>query len=99
MIMKKVKTYITGLSIVATFLIGCDKGFTELNTNNVDPTSLNAAFGLNNSIINSLFNSTGDVQTLLTHHYPIVQQMLTPFGSSVVGANYNQLNRGEITKY
>ena len=97
--MKKAKIYITGLSIVATFLIGCDKGFTELNTNKVDPTSLNAAFGLNNSIINSVFNSTGDVQTLLTHHYPIVQQMLTPFGSSVVGANFNQLNRGEITKY
>jgi len=77
---------------LATWISSCDKGFTELNTNKVDPTSLNPAFVMNQSIIDAKITAPTRTQAWLCYDFPIVQQMLTPFGSSLSGGNYNQLN-------
>ena len=84
---------------MATCLVGgCEKNFDDLNTNKIDPTSLNPTFVMNRSIIRSLFTSTAQTQSMLCYNYPIVQQMLTPYGSSLVGGNYNQLNRDNVSR-
>jgi len=76
---------------------GCDKGFTELNTNKVDPTSLDPVFVMNKSVIDAVLTSAGNTQAWLCYNFPIVQQMVTPFGSSLTGGNYNQLNPNNAT--
>ena len=83
---------------MAACLGGCEKNFDDLNTNKVDPTSLNPTFVLNRSYIRSLFTSTAQTQSMLCYNYPIVQQMLTPYGSSLVGGNYNQINRDNTSR-
>lgn len=67
---------------------GCEKGFDEMNINKVDPTSMNPYLEMNRSIINCWPNT----QLWPVHHYAIVQQIFTPTGTSVQGANYNQIS-------
>lgn len=90
--MKNMKLYVLGLFVALALASGCDKGFTELNTNKVDPTSLDPVFVMNESIIDATLTSTANTQAWLCYNFPIVQQMVTPFGSSLTGGNYNQLN-------
>ena len=70
------------------FVIACDDGFDELNTNKVDPTSIDPIFQLNNAIIESSFPNTA-----LVYDMGIVQQITTPNSGVLTGANFNQDNR------
>lgn len=89
--MKNINKYrLIVATVCGLFLASCDKGFDELNTNKVDPTSLNPTFTMNKAIVDINFTSTANQQAWMTYHYGIVQQMIVPFGSSLVGANYNQ---------
>ena len=66
----------------------CDKGFDELNTNTTHPTSLDPVLLLNNAIINTSFPA----RTVI-YDMGIVQQMVTPNGGVLAGANFNQDSR------
>jgi hypothetical protein len=90
--MKNIKNFIvTIVVIIITGLIsGCEKDFDEMNTNKVDPTALNPYLVMNRSII----GAWPDTQLWPVYHYAIVQQIFTPTGSSVQGANYNQISYG-----
>jgi hypothetical protein len=90
--MKKIKKFIVMIVVIsiAGFISSCEKGFTEMNTNKVDPTALNPYLVMNRSII----GVWPDTQLWPVYHYAIVQQIFTPTGSSVQGANYNQISYG-----
>lgn len=68
--------------------VSCEKDFDELNTNTVDPTSVDQVFLLNNAIIGTSYpNGT------LYYDMGIVQQIVSPNSGVLTGANYNQDNR------
>lgn len=90
--MKLNKFYIFGLLTTFGLLSGCDKGFDELNTNKVDPTTLNPSFQLNKAITDATYLDGFGTLQHLTYEFGIVQQIITPYGSSLAGANYNQNN-------
>ena len=92
------KYIILALAAMAT-AAGCDRGFDELNTNKIDPTTLDPVFVLNRSVVDVTFTSTATTQSMLCYNFPIVQQILTPFGSSLTGGNFNQLDRDNATRY
>lgn len=89
------KTYVK-LSITLTLflgsLTGCDKGFDDVNTNKVNPTSLASPLVLNKAIINTTYLDGFGTLGMLTYDFGIVQQIITPYGSSLSGANYDQVN-------
>jgi len=89
--MKKIFSYIL-LIIVTVFAVSCDKGLEDLNKNKTSPTSVDPAFLLNNAIINSSF----PVKTLV-FDIGIVQQMVSPNGGVLAGANFNQDSRDVTT--
>lgn len=88
--MKKFRIYIKiiGLLLISIHISSCDKGFTELNTNKVDPTTLNPELIMNHAIINAPMNNRVGP---LGYNAALVQQIVSPFGTSLVGGNYNQL--------
>lgn len=88
--MEKINRYLRIIIVVAvTFSIsGCEKGLTDMNINKVDPTAMNPYLQLNSAIIGCWTNT----QSWPVWHYAIVQQILTPTGTSVQGANYNQMS-------
>ncbi|GAB3505383.1 SusD/RagB family nutrient-binding outer membrane lipoprotein [Spirosoma knui] len=90
--MKTYFKYILTLSLSLGLLTSCDKGFTEVNTNKVDPTSLAASMVLNKAIINTSYLDGFGTLGMLTYNFGIVQQIITPYGSSLSGANYDQVN-------
>ena len=90
--MKKILSY-SLLFIVAVFAASCDKGLEDLNKNKTSPTSVDPAFLLNNAIINSSF----PVKTLV-FDIGVVQQMVTPNGGVLAGANFNQDSRDVTTQ-
>ncbi|GAB3548443.1 SusD/RagB family nutrient-binding outer membrane lipoprotein [Spirosoma fluminis] len=90
--MKKYLKYILTLTLSLGLLTSCDKGFTEVNTNKVDPTSLAASMVLNKAIINTSYLDGFGTLGMLTYNFGIVQQIITPYGSSLSGANYDQVN-------
>ena len=49
--MKPIKLYLCGLILFGTMFTGCEKGFDDLNTNKVDPVSLDPQFVMNKGII------------------------------------------------
>lgn len=73
-------------------LSGCDKGFDEINTNKVNPTSLAPSLVLNKAIISTTYLDGFGTLGMLTYNFGIVQQIITPYGSSLSGANYDQVN-------
>ena len=75
-------------AVLMMVLPACDAGFDELNTNEVQPTSVDPAFLLNRAIINC--SPPGGV---LIYEYGIVQQIVSPNSGVITGANYNQDNR------
>ena len=79
-----------GLSLLS----GCDKGFDEVNINKVDPTSLAPSLVLNKAIISTTYLDGGATLGMLTYNFGIVQQIITPYGSSLSGGNYDQVNGG-----
>ncbi|RFM31622.1 SusD/RagB family nutrient-binding outer membrane lipoprotein [Chitinophaga silvisoli] len=71
----------------------CEKGLSDLNINGTNPTSLDPALLLNQAIINTSF----PVKSLV-FDIGIVQQMISPNGGVVAGANFNQDSRDITTQ-
>lgn len=67
---------------LSIFISGCDKGFEEVNTNPVQATSLDPAYLLTNAQFGAMLYT-------MQYQDPIVQQMNTPFGSSLEGGQHN----------
>ena len=90
--MKLIKLYISGLVLLGFMFQGCEKGFDNLNTNKVDPVSLDPQFVMNKGIIDATYRDNFATLQLLCYDFGIVQQVITPFGSSLSGGNYNIFN-------
>lgn len=90
--MKATFKYILALSLSLTFITACDEGFDEINTNKVDPTALAPSLILNKAIIATTYLDGVSTLGMLCYNFGIVQQVITPYGSSLSGGNYNQLN-------
>jgi len=85
--MKKIVNYsllVWSLLIMAS----CEKGLSDLNVNKTSPTGLDPALLLNQAIINTSFPAK-----TLVFEVGIVQQMVTPNGGVLAGANFNQDSR------
>ena len=89
--MKKIANYILTFSLLY-FTSSCDKNLSELNINNTNSTTLDPALLLNQAIINTSF----PVKSLV-FDVGIVQQMITPNGGVLAGANFNQDSRDVTT--
>lgn len=79
------------LSILAILLfsyVSCEKGLDELNQNKTSPTALDPVLLLNSAIINASFPTRS-----LIFDIGVVQQMITPNGGVLAGANFNQDSR------
>ncbi|HET7897629.1 MAG TPA: SusD/RagB family nutrient-binding outer membrane lipoprotein [Flavisolibacter sp.] len=85
--MKKIVNY-TWLAFLLPLTFSCTKGLEDLNVNKVNPTSLDAALLLNNAIINTSYPT----KTVM-FDMGIVQQLVSPNGGVLAGANFNQDNR------
>ncbi|GAB4006056.1 SusD/RagB family nutrient-binding outer membrane lipoprotein [Spirosoma sp. KCTC 42546] len=90
--MKTNLKYTLTLLLSLSLLSGCDQGFDEVNTNKVDPTSLSPSMVLNKAIISTNYLDGFGTLGMLTYNFGIVQQIITPYGSSLSGANYDQIN-------
>jgi len=89
--MKKICYYIL-TSVLLLSVVSCDKGFDELNTNRVNPTSVDPAALLNNAIINLSYSTRTVIFDM-----GIVQQLVSPNGGVLAGANFNQDSRDNGT--
>ena len=87
--MKKIFNY--SLAFLLLFLASCEKGLEKLNVNRVNPTSLDAASLLNRAIISTAFPTR-----TVTLDIGIVQQMVTPNGGVLAGANFNVDSRDPV---
>ena len=78
-------------SLCAALLMStsCERGFDELNVNPNSPTALNPVLLLNNGILASNYPG-GDV---LVFEAGIVQQIISPNGTVLQGANFNVDNK------
>ncbi len=85
--MKKVISYILSLALLM-FAVSCDKGLEDLNINKTNPTSLDPVLLLNTAIVNTSFPTRSVIFDV-----GIVQQMVTPNGGVLAGANFNQDSR------
>jgi hypothetical protein len=85
------KKFISFWSICAALLFAtsCDRGFDELNVNPNSPTALNPVLLLNNGILSSNYPG-GDA---LVFEAGIVQQIISPNGTVLAGANFNVDNK------
>ena len=88
--MKKSIIKYTSLALIFFFITSCDKGFDEINTNKVDPTFLSPSFVMNKAIVDATYQDGFGTLQMLCYNFGIVQQIITPYGSSLAGANYNQ---------
>ena len=90
--MKKITNY-----ILTAFLLyctaSCEKGLSDLNKNETNSTTLDPALLLNQAVINTSF----PVKSLV-FDVGIVQQMITPNGGVLAGANFNQDSRDVTTQ-
>ncbi|GAA4469884.1 SusD/RagB family nutrient-binding outer membrane lipoprotein [Nibrella saemangeumensis] len=90
--MKNQFKYTLALLFSLSVFSGCDQGFTDVNTNKVDPTSLAPSLVLNKAIVSTTYLDGFGTLGMLTYNFGIVQQIITPYGSSLSGANYDQVN-------
>lgn len=86
--MRKYSIYILSLFTLLLCTTSCDEGFDEMNTNPVQPTTLDPGFLMNNAILLSTFDGT-----TLPYELAIVQQIVSPNSGVLAGGNYNQDNR------
>jgi hypothetical protein len=85
--MKRILNYI--VPVLCLFAVAsCEKGLSDLNVNKTSPTALDPALLLNQAIINTSFPAK-----TLVFEEGIVQQMVTPNGGVLTGANFNQDSR------
>lgn len=90
--MKKIINYlIPGLLLFTA--VSCEKGLSDLNVNKTNPTGLDPVLLLNQAIVNTSF----PVKSLV-FDVGIVQQMVTPNGGVLAGANFNQDSRDVTTQ-
>ncbi len=75
-------------ALFLVFAVSCDKGLEQLNKNKTSPTSIDPTFLLNNAIISTSFPTRTVIFDM-----GIVQQMVTPNGGVLAGANFNQDSR------
>ncbi|MCF6407781.1 SusD/RagB family nutrient-binding outer membrane lipoprotein [Chitinophaga filiformis] len=75
------------------FFASCDKGLSDLNINGTNSTSLDPVLLLNQAIINTSF----PVKSLV-FDVGVVQQMISPNGGVLAGANFNQDSRDITTQ-
>ena len=85
--MKKIIKYSLPL-VVLLFATACKKGLEQLNRNTTSPLSVDPALQLNFAVINASFPAKS-----LVFDVGIVQQMVTPNGGVLAGANFNQDSR------
>jgi len=86
--MKKIFNY-TLLGVFLLFLSSCEKGLSDLNKNTTSPTAIDPLYQLNNATINLSFPAG-----TLIYDMGTVQQVISPNGGVLAGANFNQDNRG-----
>ena len=89
--MKKLTNHIVITALLVSFA-SCDKGLKELNVNSVSPVSVDPAALLNNAIINLSYSTRTVIFDM-----GIVQQLVTPNGGVLAGANFNQDSRDNGT--
>jgi Starch-binding associating with outer membrane len=85
--MKKIINY-SLLAVLLLFAQSCDKGLEDLNKNKTSPTSLDPALLFNNAVINTSYPTITAIFDM-----GIVQQIISPNGGVLAGANFNQENR------
>lgn len=85
--MKKIFDY-SLVCLLVMFISSCDKNLSELNVNKTNPTVIDPVFQLNNAVINTSFPTI-----TLTYGMGIVQQLISPNGGVLAGANFNQDNK------
>ncbi len=88
MMMKKIFNY-SLICCLLLFISSCDKNLDDLNVNKTNPTSIDPVFQLNTAVINASFPTIS-----LTYDMGIVQQLISPNGGVLAGANFNQDNKG-----
>lgn len=89
--MRQIKKIIV-VVVLTTLSFGCDKGFEELNINRVDPIALDPQIVMNDAMLLTVYPDNFATLGMLCYNFPIVQQIVTPFGSSLSGGNYNIKN-------
>ena len=85
--MKKILSY----SLLVLLLVSgasCEKGLEDLNKNKTSPTGVDPALLLNNAVISTSFPTKAVIYDM-----GIVQQMVSPNGGVLAGANFNQDSR------
>lgn len=90
--MKKILKYTFLIAALAGAASSCDKKLGDLNINKTSPTTVNPVFLLNNAIVNTSY----PVKSLV-FDMGIVQQMISPNGGVLSGANFNQDSRDVTT--
>ncbi|MEO6314031.1 MAG: SusD/RagB family nutrient-binding outer membrane lipoprotein [Chitinophagaceae bacterium] len=85
--MKKTFNY-SVLLVFLLFTASCEKGLEGLNKNKTGATTLDPALLLNNAVINTSFPTK-----TLVYDMGIVQQIISPNGGVLAGANFNQDSR------
>lgn len=90
--MKNLKIYLSSLLTVVMLLASCEEGFDTLNTDKVNPTTLDPGIVMNKGILDATYRDGFGTLQMLSYNFGIVQQVITPYGSSLAGANYNQTN-------
>src|SRR5262245_23452144 len=85
--MKKIIYYSLMIAVLLS-ATSCEKGLEDLNKNKTSPTSVDPAILLNNAIINTSFPTRSVIFDM-----GIVQQLVTPNGGVLAGANFNQDSR------
>ena len=86
--MKKIFNY-SLLCLFLAFISSCDKNLSDLNVNKTSPISIDPVFQLNTAVINASFPTI-----TVTYDMGIVQQLISPNGGVLAGANFNQDNKG-----
>src|SRR5690606_6468795 len=96
--MRNLKIYLSMTLAVTLFLSGCEEGFDDLNTDKVNPTSLDRVIVMNKGILDATYRDGVGTLQMLSYNFGIVQQIITPYGSSLAGANYNQTNSANTSR-
>jgi hypothetical protein len=89
--MKKIFNY-SMLAFLLFSISSCDKGLEQLNKNRVSPTALDPALLLNNAVISASYPTRTVIFDM-----GIVQQIVSPNGGVLAGANFNQDSRDAST--
>src|SRR5690606_35604021 len=85
--MKTIYRKILYLAALVVGLSACDQDFEEVNTNPIQPTSINPAYLFSNAQLSSGFTSH-----TINYDMAIVQQIMNPFAGVLAGGNVNILN-------